>query len=89
MYQTALSPSKQDRRAVDEFQAKGLHRAREFTRAQILATLGRQIPEPVIMQVLSVGQLAIRRTGEVYLEDGLDFALHDAACPWEAEAVRG
>ena len=47
MHQTELSLIKQDRRAVDEFQAKGLHRAREFNRAHILAALDRRIPEPV------------------------------------------
>ena len=56
MHQTELILSKQDRRTVDEFRAKGLHRAREFNRAHILAALDRKIPEPVIMQVLSVGR---------------------------------
>ena len=49
MHQTELSLSKQDRRAVDEFRAKGLHRAREFNRAHILAAfsahLSREIRE--------------------------------------------
>jgi hypothetical protein len=47
------------RRTVDEFRAKGLHRAREFNRAHSLAALDRNIPEPVIMQVLSVGRTEI------------------------------
>ena len=81
MHQTELSLSRQDRRTVDEFRAKGLHRAREFNRAHILAALDRKIPEPVIMQVLSVGRTGIWRTRAAYLQAGLDFALHDAARP--------
>ena len=46
-----------------------------------LAALDRKIPEPVIMQVLSVGRTAIWRTRAAYLEGGLDFALHDEARP--------
>jgi hypothetical protein len=81
MRQTELSLNKQDRRVVDEFRSKGLHRAREFNRAHILAALDRKVPEPVIMEVLSVGRTAIWRTRAAYLEGGLDFALHDEARP--------
>ena len=81
MHQTELNLSKQDRRTVDEFRARGLHRAREFNRAHILAALDQKIPEPVIMQVLSVGRTAIWRTRAAYLEGGLNFALHDDARP--------
>lgn len=81
MRQTELSLSRQDRRIVDEFRSKGLHRAREFNRAHILAALDRKLPEPVIMQVLSVGRTAIWRTRAAYLQGGLDFALHDEARP--------
>lgn len=81
MRQTELSLNKQDRRIVDEFRSKGLHRAREFNRAHILAALDRRVPEPVIMEVLSVGRTAIWRTRAAYLEGGLDFALHDEARP--------
>lgn len=55
---------------LDEFRSKGLHRAREFNRAHILAALDRKIPEPVIMQVLSVGRTAIWRTRAAYLKAG-------------------
>jgi hypothetical protein len=81
MHQTELILSNQDRRTVDAFRAKGLHRAREFNRAHILAALDREIPEPVIMQVLSVGRTAVWRTRAAYLRGGLDFALHDEARP--------
>ena len=77
MRQTELNLNRQDRRTVDEFRSKGLHRAREFNRAHILAALDRGIPEPLIMQVLSVGRTAIWRTRAAYLEGGLGFALHD------------
>ncbi len=81
MRQTELSLSKLDRRIVDEFRSKGLHRAREFNRAHILAALDQNLPEPLIMQVLSVGRTAIWRTRTAYLEGCLDFALHDEARP--------
>lgn len=81
MRQTELSLSKRDRRIVDEFRSKGLHMAREFNRAHILAALDRKMPEQVIMEVLNVGRTAVWRTRTAYLEGGLDFALHDVARP--------
>jgi hypothetical protein len=36
-----------------------------------LAALDRKIPEPVIMQVLSVGRTAIWRTRAAYLQGGV------------------
>ena len=81
MRQTQLSLSNRDRRIVDEFRSQGLHRAREFNRAHILAALDEKLPEPLIMQVLSVGRTAIWRTRSAYLRGGLDFALHDEARP--------
>ena len=90
-HQTQLTLCKQDRRNVNGIRAKGLHRAREFNRAHILAALDRKIPEPVIMQVLGVGRTAIWRTRAAYLDGGLHFALHDEARPgkpkqYEADA---
>lgn len=89
MRQTELSLSKQDRRIVDEFRSKGLHRAREFNRAHILAALDQNLPEPLIMQVLSVGRTAIWRTRAAYLQGGLDFALHDEARPGKPKRYEG
>ena len=43
MRQTELSLNKRDRRMVDEFRSKGLHMAREFNRAHILAALDSQV----------------------------------------------
>ena len=81
MQQTELSLNKRDRRVVNEFRSKGLHRAREFNRAHILAALDSKLPERQIMQVLNVGRTAIWRTRAAYLRGGLDFALHDEARP--------
>jgi len=81
MRQTELSLNKRDRRIVDEFRSKGLHMAREFNRAHILAALDSKVPEPQIMEVLNVGRTAIWRTRAAYLQGGLDFALHDEARP--------
>ena len=81
MRQTELSLNKRDRRMVDEFRTKGLHRAREFNRAHILAALDAKLPEQQIMEILNVGRTAIWRTRSAYLEGGVDFALHDEARP--------
>jgi hypothetical protein len=81
MRQTELSLNKRDRRVVDEFRSKGLHMAREFNRAHILAALDSRVPEPQIMEVLNVGRTAIWRTRAAYLQGGLDFALHDEQRP--------
>jgi transposase len=81
MRQTDLSLNKRDRRVVDEFRAKGLHMAREFNRAHILAALDRRVPERQIMEVLNVGRTAVWRTRAAYLQGGLDFALRDEPRP--------
>jgi hypothetical protein len=81
MRQTELSLSKRDRRMVDEFRSKGLHMAREFNRAHILAALDSQLPERLIMEVLNVGRTAVWRTRAAYLSGGVDFALHDEPRP--------
>jgi hypothetical protein len=81
MRQTELSLNKRDRRIVDEFRAKGLHMAREFNRAHILAALDRKLPEREIMEVLNVGRTALWRTRAAYLKGGVDFALHDEPRP--------
>ena len=91
MRQTELSLNRRDRRIVDEFRSKGLHMAREFNRAHILAALDRKMPEQLIMEVLNVGRTAVWRTRAAYLQGGLDFALHDEQRPgkpkrYEADA---
>jgi hypothetical protein len=81
MRQTELSLNRRDRQIVDEFRSKGLHMAREFNRAHILAALDRSVPEQQIMEVLNVGRTAVWRTRAAYLKGGVDFALHDEARP--------
>ena len=81
MRQTALRLNKQERRIVDEFRSKGLHRAREFNRAHILAALDRNVPEQQIMEVLKVGRTALWRTRAAYVKGGVEYALHDEARP--------
>ena len=66
MRQTELSMNKRDRRIVDEFRSKGLHMAREFNRAHILAALDSKLPEQQIMEILNVGRTAIWRTRSAY-----------------------
>ena len=83
MRQTELRLSKKDRQLIDSFRAKGLHSAREFNRAHILAALDRGVPEAQIMEVLGVGRTAIWRTRAAYLKGGLEYALHDEARPGE------
>jgi len=79
--QTELSLKRRDRRIVDEFRTKGLHMAREFNRAHILAALDRKLPERQIMEVLNVGRTALWRTRAAYLKGGVEFALHDEPRP--------
>lgn len=81
MRQTALSLNKRERRIVDEFRSKGLHRAREFNRAHILAALDRGLPEQQIMAVLTVGRTALWRTRAAYVQGGVELALYDEARP--------
>lgn len=81
MRRTELHLSKKDRQLIAAFRAKGVHAAREFNRAHILAALDRGLSEGQIMGVLGVGRTAIWRTRAAYLEGGLAYALHDVARP--------
>jgi transposase len=81
MRRTELHLTKKDRRLIAAFRAKGLHSAREFNRAHVLAALDRGLSEAQIMAVLGVGRTAIWRTRAAYLQGGLEYALHDVARP--------
>jgi hypothetical protein len=81
MRQIELSLNRRDRRIVDEFRSKGLHMAREFNRARILAALDRKMPEQLIMEVLTWAALRVWRTRAAYLKGGLNSALRDKARP--------
>ena len=81
MRRTELHLTKKDRRLIAAFRAKGMHSAREFNRAHVLAALDRGLSEAQIMAVLGVGRTAIWRTRAAYLQGGLEYALHDVARP--------
>ena len=81
MRRTELHLTKKDRQLIASFRAKGMHSAREFNRAHILAALDRGLSEAQIMDVLGVGRTAIWRTRAAYLQGGLEYALHDEARP--------
>lgn len=88
MRQTELRLTKQDRLALNAFRSKGLHMAREFNRAHILAALDGKVPERQIMQVLGVGRTAVWRTRAAYLQGGLEFALQDVPRPGKPKRYR-
>ena len=68
MRQTALHLTDEDRKLVESYCSKGLHRVREVNRAHILSALDRKVPEAQIVAVLGVGRTAIWRTRSAYLE---------------------
>ena len=88
MRQTELRLTKEDRLALNAFRSKGLHMAREFNRAHILAALDGKVPERQIMQVLGVGRTAVWRTRAAYLQGGLEFALQDVPRPGKPKRYR-
>ena len=88
MRQTELSLTKQEQRALRGFRSKGVHMAREVNRAHILVALDRKVAEAQIMQVLGVGRTAIWRTRAAYLQEGLEYALHDVARPGKPKRYR-
>jgi len=73
--------STEDRRFLQEFRSKGLHSAREMTRAHLLLASEAHVPTVQIQQVLGVSRMVIWRTQSAYREKGLDYALYDAARP--------
>lgn len=81
MRQTPLRLTESHRKLLQPFRSKGLHRAREVTRAHILAALDQQVPETQIMAVLGVSRTVIWRTRSAYCERGLDYALQDVPRP--------
>jgi len=70
-----------DRELIESYRVKGLHHAREITRAHVLSALDRGVPEAQIMAVLGVGRTMIWRTRAAYLEGGAEYALRDVARP--------
>jgi transposase len=66
-----------DRKQLHAFRSKGEHRAREVTRAHILAATDQGVGDEQIMQVLGVSRVVLWRTRAAYQEGGLNHALHD------------
>ena len=81
MRQTEMHLTDGDRELIESYRVKGLHHAREITRAHVLSALDRGVPEAQIMAVLGVGRTVIWRTRAAYLEGGADYALRDVARP--------
>jgi len=79
MRQTELHLSEEDRAAIDDIRAKGLHQAREVNRAHVLASLDQGVPEAQIMAVLGIGRTAVWRTRAAYLQGGVGLAVFDIA----------
>jgi transposase len=73
--------SKEDRQLVDDLRSKGVHPARQVTRAHILGALDRSISDRQISQVLGISRKVIWRTRSAYQERGLRYALEDVSRP--------
>ena len=70
-----------DRRFLQAFRAKGVHSAREVTRAHILLAVNNQVPIAHIQEVLGVSRMVIWRTLGAYAQKGIERALCGAARP--------
>jgi len=81
MRQIVVQMSKEDREAVDDVRSKGVHPARQVTRAHILGALDRGVPDQQISAVLGVNQKVIWRTRSAYQERGVRYALEDVPRP--------
>jgi len=78
MRRIQIKLSKTERRTLEAFRTKGLHQARELTRAHILAALDQDVSDEHIHQVLGVSRMVIWRTRAAYQEQNLAYALADA-----------
>lgn len=77
MQQTRLQLTQADRRFLEAFRRKGIHPAREMTRAHILLALDDGMAEAIITQLLGVSRPCLWSTRAAYLKAGLTYALHD------------
>jgi transposase len=68
-------PERQELRAL---LTKGVHPARELTRAHILVAADQGVPDQQIQAVLGVSRMVLWRTRAAYQEKGLAYALEDA-----------
>src|SRR5258708_18122464 len=81
MRRIQIELSKTERRTLQVFRTKGLHHARELTRAHILAALDQGVSDEHIHQVLGASRMVIWRTRSAYQEQGLAYALAEAPRP--------
>ena len=77
MRQTELRLTKEDREKVIAVRSKGVCSARTVTRAHVLLSLDKNVPESQIMAVLGVGRMMVWRTRAAYRDGGLSLALND------------
>jgi transposase len=69
--------SNEEREVIDRIRSKGVHPARQVTRAHILGALDRGIPDPQVSAVLGVSRKVVWRTRSAYQERGVSYALED------------
>ena len=81
MQQTRLQLKEADRRFLEAFRRKGIHPAREITRAHVLLALDEDMAESVIAQLLGISRPCLWSTRAAYLKQGLAYALHDLPRP--------
>jgi transposase len=81
MRRISIQLSEAERQTVRDLRTKGVHSARELTRAHILAALDQGVSDQQIQTVLGVSRMVLWRTRSAYQERGLSYALHDAPRP--------
>lgn len=67
-----------ERQELQALLSKGVHPARELTRAHILVASDQGLPDKQIQAVLGVSRMVLWRTRSAYQEKGLAYALEDA-----------
>jgi len=70
--------SEPERQALQAMLTKGVHPARELSRAHILVASDQGVPDKQIQAVLGVSRMVLWRTRSAYQEKGLVYALEDA-----------
>lgn len=81
MRQIPVHLSEEDRQVLQDLRAKGVHPARQITRAHILAALDQGMADGPIGAVLGVSRKVIWRTRSAYQEQGVRYALEDVPRP--------
>lgn len=89
MQRIVVRLSHEDRATVENLRSKGVHPARQITRAHILGALDRGIPDPQISAVLGVSRKVVWRTRSAYQERGVLYALEDVPRPGAPRKYQG